>query len=1297
MLRSLGILLCCGLTLCGFAAERSLVVFLGGGNDSDLAAEAFTGLNLPEQVSFEYYCTPMTPMEKIRERARHADVLIINSLVRELRELAAKDIDYSKTKLYAFSSRRLPKNIPALEPPELQAYRANRRPVNFHNMILWIVNREFDPSVKFAPPLTLPEVGVTHPAADGKIFPSVAACREWGRQNGHFNPDNGLVAFAVHSASINKSEMELFRHLTDEFERQGVNVVIVYGDEPRVIHELLLDKTGKPAVDALLALSFKFKSGLGEPLRLALKQLDMPVFNALRLYRQTTPEWQASTRGMNDFSVAFGFIAPEISGMIEPSLLFGTNSTADPATGKTVQTSEPFIENIRITAQRLKKWIGLRQKANADKHIAIFIYNGSGGKQNIGASYLNVPRSLCNIVRALAREQYATGGLEALDEDAMTRQLLTHARNIGSWAPGELDAFLAQADAVRLPRAKYLEWFARLPEKLRRSVTAEWGSPEKCAIMTSGNDFILPMLKRGNLVILPEPMRGWLDDPHKMVHSATLAPPHQYLAVYLWLRHEFKADAMVHLGRHGSSEWLPGKQLGLSAECAPLVVRGDIPEIYPYISDGIGEGIIAKRRASAVMIDHLTPFLKIPAADRVLTGLRQKITDLQTADPAVKAQRRDALFRYAEEHGLAERLNLDRNIPDWQDKLEHYADERQSPAPFGLHSFGDSPSGPEIDAILEQLPEKERAAARPHLQNAGNDELTALLRAFSGRFIEPGPSGDPVRNPSSLPVGRNFYSFDPAKIPTREAMTKGAKLADELLARELEKNKRYPSKVAVILWAGETTRTDGVNEAMALALMGMRLQYDSNDRVKGVAPVSSAQLGRPRIDVLITTSGAYRDQFGDLIRLLDRAQRQASRLTDAENFIRRNSEANAARMRREGHSAEEAENLSARRIFFPAPSTYGTRVNKLAGSSGVWEDDGELAAVYLNSMGYSVDADGTIGEARAALSAGLSQVETMFHSRSSNVYGVTDVDDMFQYFGGLSLAVRKNSGKAPEEYIIDQRRRSAEKVTSLKSFMSAELDSRLYNREWIEAMMQEKYSGGKTLARMTDNVWGWQAVTPDNVTAADWRNLYEIYVQDRYKLNMKEFFAASGNEWAFQSMSARMLEAVRKNYWDADLATRQSLAAEYAKSVIRQGMACCDHTCNNPLLNQVVVNLISMPGVMSPEMVMKFQVAVEKAAAKTLDDQVRERRELQKQLADSFGGNQRQAEVRKPVSEQQAAQPESAPARNDSVPVKGFKMESKKANAEETTLASAGLKWTILGAVFLLIGLFAWGSARRED
>ena len=592
-------------------------------------------------------------------------------------------------------------------------------------------------------------------------------------------------------------------------------------------------------------------------------------------------------------------------------------------------------------------------------------------------------------------------------------------------------------------------------------------------------------------------------------------------------------------------------------------------------------------------------------------------------------------------------------------------------------------------------PAHDRAAALGHLRNAGRDEMTALLRALSGRFIAPGPSGDPVRNPALLPVGRNFYSFDPAKIPTPEAMEKGRILAEQLLASEVRKNGKLPRKVALVLWAGETTRTDGVNEAMALALLGMKLQYDRGERVTGAVAVPGAQLGRPRIDVLITASGAYRDQFGDLIRLLDRAQRQAARLEDAENFIRSNRKEAAAKLEAQGVPAAEAAEWSERGIFFPAPGTYGTRVNKLAGASGLWENESELAEVYTRNMAYSVDASGEpAAAAPAALAAGLGQVETLFHSRSSNVYGVTDIDDMYQYLGGLSLAVRRNSGRAPGEYIVDQRDPAAAKVSALKTFLGAELDSRLFNREWIEAMTKENYSGGKTLARTADNLWGWQAVTPDNVGPGDWRNLYEIYVKDRYQLNLKKFFAGT-NEWAYQSMTGRMLEAVRKEYWQPDLATRQAVAAEYAQSVIRQGMACCDHTCNNPLLNQMVVNLISMPGVLSPELVMKFKAAVERAAAKKLDDQVRERRELQKQLAESFGGQNRPTSARA-AAPQAVRQAESAPAPGEAKPVKGFRMKEKQANAERTELSSSGLKWTVLAAVVLLIGLFALGSLRRE-
>lgn len=1283
------------LTAFSVTAKAASVVFLGGANDSDLFGEAFAGLKFPDGVTFEYYCFSIDPWEKIQSRAKQADVLIVNSLVAELRTLVSEEIDFSRTKLYALASRRLPKNIPAKEPEEVKAYRATRLPENYRNMVCWIVSRELDRNVRFDAPRTIPEIGVTHPAAN-QIFRSLSECRAWGLKSGHFKPENPLVAFAVHSASIQPAELALFRHLTDEFERQGMNVAVVYGDEVRLIREILLDEKGVSRADGLLALSFKFKSGLGEPLRLAMKQLDLPVFNALRLYRQTTPEWEASPQGMNDFSVAFGFIAPEISGMIEPSLLFGSRTSVDPVSGRTVQTSEPFPGALRITAQRMKKWIGLRKKSNSEKHIAFFIYNGAGGKQTIGASYLNVPGSLCRIVRALSAEKYNTGGLEQLDESALTKLLLKSARNVGSWAPGELDELLAHGEAVRLPKAQYEKWFAELPKELRERVVAEWGKPADSRIMTSGNDFILPMLRRGNIVILPEPMRGWLDDPHKLMHSSTVMPHHQYLAVFLWLRHEFRADAMIHTGRHGSSEWLPGKQFGLSESCAPWVVRGDIPEIYPYISDGIGEGIVAKRRASAVMIDHLTPFLKVPEQDRFLSELKSRIADCQSADPSLKNQREMALFHFAAEHGLTEKLALKPSDPDLLHKLDDYAEARRMPVPFGLHSFGASPCGKEVEAMLGRIPEAERAEAAKHLRNAGRDEMNALLRALSGHFIEPGSSGDPLRNPRSLPVGRNFYSFDPAKIPTPEAMEKGAKLAENLLSLEKKKQGRYPRTTAIILWAGETTRTDGVNEAMALALMGMRPTYDRNGRVTGFMPVPGARLGRPRIDVLITTSGAYRDQFGDLIRLLDKAQRQASRLTDAENFIRRGTEDAAARLKAQGYSESEAAEWSSRRIFFPAPGTYGTRVNRLAGASGHWEKDDELAALYGRNMGYSVDEKGDMGEARAALSPGLARVEAMLHSRSSNVYGVTDIDDMYQYFGGLSLAVRKNSGKAPSAYIADQRSVSAEKITSLKSFLNAEMDSRLYNREWIEAMMKENYSGGKTLARMMDNVWGWQAVTPENIRPADWKNLYEIYVQDRYRLNMKEFFAAN-NEWAFQSMSGRMLEAVRKDYWTPELPVRQSLAASYARSVIRQGMACCDHTCNNPILNQMVVNLISMPGVLSPDLVMKFQAAVEKAAARKLDDQVRERRELLKQL-DGFGKSAEKSPKTasaKP-SVKTGKQKESAPSKSEAAPVKGFKMKSERANAEQTNLSSSGLKWTILAAVFALLAIFGYGCLRKE-
>lgn len=857
-----------------------------------------------------------------------------------------------------------------------------------------------------------------------------------------------------------------------------------------------------------------------------------------------------------------------------------------------------------------------------------------------------------------------------MDEPGLTSELLLRARNVGSWAPGEMDELIARGEPVILPFRKYEEWFAALPVSLRESVLAEWGPPERSKMMTARGGFILPMLRRGGIVILPEPMRGWLDDPHKLLHSRTLPPPHQYLAVYLWLRHEFQADAMIHLGRHGSSEWLPGKQLGPRASDAVEIVRGDIPEIYPYISDGIGEGIIAKRRARAVTIAHLTPFLKSSDAGPGLSRLRELVTACQTADPAVRPAREEALRAELERSGLAARLKLDLADPYWLHEVEEYAEKRSQPAPFGLHAFGVSPSAEETRAMLAAMPEDQRSGAEKLLLSSGEDELRSLVHALNGGFIEPGPAGDPVRRPSILPSGRNFYSFDPDRVPTPAALKTGAELAEKLLASRQKKDGRTPRSVAILLWAGESIRTDGVNEAMALTLMGMTLRYDRSGRIAGAVPIPGARLGRPRIEVVLTASGAYRDQFGSLLRLLDSARRQAAKLRDAENYILGDVPG----------------------IFFPAPGTYSTRINRLAGASGMWEDPRDLSGLYLRNMAYTLDRDGNFTADPEGLKTQVKRIDAVLQSRSSNVYGVTDIDEMYQYLGGLSSAVKQLSGRAPDAFISDLRRTDRAGLTSLKTYLAAELDSRIFNPEWIRTMMREEYAGGKELSRIADNIWGWQAVTPENISAADWNALYDIYVRDRHQLGMKKFFAGN-REWAFQSITARMLEAVRKNYWTPGLKVRQQLAAEYARSVIRQGVACCDHTCNNPLLNQMVVSLISMPGVLSPEMAMQFQAAVEKAGGAKLSELILRQQEKYRQARAGLGAGD---PVNRPAGVTEPSAPASSPRPADSVPVRGFKMEMKRP-AEKTAVPSSGVKWTILLAVVLLIGVFLLGARRKPE
>jgi cobaltochelatase CobN len=970
---------------------------------------------------------------------------------------------------------------------------------------------------------------------------------------------------------------------------------------------------------------------------------------------------------------------------------------------------KPVTAHVEILARRAAKWHALRQKANADKKIVLVYYNHGAGKQNIGASYLNVFRSIDTIIRNLKQAGYSITG--ELTEEKVKDLLLKSGRNIGSWAPNELDQLLSEGNAAFVNMTDYRCWLAQTPPEFREAVEKDWGKPEDGKIMMKDGRFVIPCVRLGNLTLVPQPVRGWSDDPDKLYHSTVLQPHHQYTALYFWLQNEIRPDAMISLGTHGTHEWLPGKQAGLTWKCPPEVLIGDIPSLYPYIVDDVGEGIQAKRRGRAVIIDHAVPPLKAGGVYAEYSELTALISEFASASSdQIRSARLGRIRVMVARLGLDKDLEISAINESDLEKIEHYLlTLKTEMIPYGMHTFGTSPSGEGLAETAAAMAEKGGQSAQfyqEQLLACGSSEMASLIRGLSGGYIPSAPGNDPIRNPESLPTGKNFYGFDPEKTPSREAWENGKKAAQELIDAYRKKHEgKYPEQVGVILWSVETIRDEGINTATALYLMGMTPVWDGRDKVKDVAPIPGSELNRPRIDVLLQMSGLFRDSFPTVALLLDQAVKKAATLTDLENFLSKHSKALETSLIQEGHAPEAARKLSLVRLFSAAPGAYGTKVDDMTGASGMWEKDDVVAEqgfIQVQSHGYSSD---TWGEKLTPVyRQHLKNVDATVHTISSNLYGTMDNDDMFQYLGGLSMAVRKESGKDPEVFISMQRTRGKGHIESLATTLGQELRSRYLNPVWIEGMKKESYAGAREMAEFMENMWGWQVTTPGAVDAAKWEQAFEVYVEDKYGLDIKEFFNRE-NPWAHQSMTARMLEAIRKNFWHADEKITRKLAAEYALNVVEKGVACCDHTCNNPVLNQMVVSIISIPGVLSPEIVEKFTLAVEQSAGRSLDQQVQDRLQLLESLKESpvkqdVSLQPDKANPERPEPDKadlESPQPDKAAegVGDTSITVEGYRME-KSSNDTQTRVSTSGVQWFAAVFILLLIGLFVTGVQTYE-
>lgn len=1288
----------------GAASDMAVLVIEA---NSYAVQEALQELDLRGDIRVRSFTRQDIKQNKDAQRfIQDADVILVDVMQPELYEFILEHLDVQNTAVYALRGSREDERLRDqgfIFDPDIRAYGQHLSRPNMRNMLLHLVHKEIDASVDYGAVREFPDQGIYHPDAE-QIFKNFDQYISWYTRHSEDTTQRPWLGLSVYSSSLVPGQKQSLDALISGIEAHGWNVVSCFGPEERLLG-MLKDKKGNARVQAVLAFTLKFSSAVNDRVGNALLDLDVPVINALNLYGQTIEEWRRDPKGIQPMHVVWTMANPEISGLIEPTLLTGPVRRSDPDTGREVTEYRTIQDKLDQLLPRLKSWVRLQDMDNRDKRVAILYYNHGQGKQNVGASYLNVFRSLERIVLRMQEEGYQVAEGKLPTEQEIKDLVLKYGRNIGSWAPGELDGMLAEGKVIRLPVSRYKEWFTELPLRFQDRVLEQWGPVEESSIMIKDGELIIPGFRLGNVLLLPEPARGWGDEPMKLYHDPTLQPHHQYIAAYLWLKHEFEADAMIHLGTHATYEWLPGKQAGLSHACPPEVMITDIPNLYPYIVDDVGEGIQAKRRGRGVIIDHLTPPQRpggLYEEYSRLADLINSFTRSQAVDSQTAGQKLERIAELSRELGLFKELGLQKVNAESLEEIEHYLLElKENLLPYGVHTFGRSPQGQALDdtvqAISEANQEADTEKIKTALAESGKREISRLIQGLEGRFIQAGEGNDPLRNPEALPIGKNFYGFDPQKIPSPAAWELGKNAAQEIVKSSLDKDGNYPDKAAVVLWATETIRNEGVNESTILYLLGLQSVWDDAGRVTGTKVIPGAELQRPRIDVLINPSGLYRDLLPNKLEYLDRAVQKAALQTDIQNLVREHNARLKFRLMDQGVAEEKAAKQSRVRIFTERPGSYGTGVSEMTGASGVWESDQEIAQAYANRVGYAFGQDMWGEPAKELFQYNLSTVDTAVHSRSSNVYGTMDNDDMFQYLGGLALAVRRESGQDPQTLITQQQLPGEVEVEDAAKTIGRELRTRYVNPKWIQGMQEEDYAGAREMAKFVEYMWGWQVTAPQTVDEARWEQTYEVYVQDKYGQEMKKFFNQS-NPWAYQSITGRMLEAVRKGYWQAGEEVKKKLASEYAANVVDKGMACCDHTCNNPLLNQMVVNIISLPGVMSAEMVEEFKMALERATGMELAEQTAQRQALQDRLTESLQNKPEKTDKADSRAENAQKDTDQGGSKQGEQPeeVSGYKMEKEDSQDEASELSSSGVQWFATLALLGVVGLFGIGAWRRK-
>lgn len=1173
----------------------------------------------------------------------------------------------------------------SLHVAKLAAYLGGGGRRNYRNMLNYI-RQEIDGKIGHTPEVEEPverasdilyHAGVQSPDEEAE-FLTVADYEKFLRDNGLYKEGARRIAVTGQMADATG--------LIAALEKAGYNVY------PVSSLRKVMDFLEEIQPDAVINMAH---GRMGDRMVEFLKEKNILLFSPLTV-NSLVEEWEADPMGMSGGFLSQSVVTPEIDGALRTYALFAQYKDKEG-----LRHSFAVPERLETFVKNVDNYLNLREKPNSEKRVAIYYYKGPG-QNAMTAGGMEVAPSLYNLLRRMKAEGYRVEGLPAGHKE-LEQMIMAQGAVFGTYAEGAFDEFMRSGHPELITKEQYEAWVkaSLRPEKYAEVVAANGEFPGSYMTTPDGR-LGVARLQFGNVVLMPQNAAGAGDNSFQVVHGTDMAPPHTYIASYLWMQHGFKADALIHFGTHGSLEFTPKKQVALCSNDWADRLVGAVPHFYIYSIGNVGEGMIAKRRSYAGLQSYLTPPFLESSVRGIYRDLMEKVKvynarlgadggvdadALEKASLAVKAATvklgihrelgLDSVLTvpYTEEDVLrvenfAEELAAEKitgqlytmGVPYEParivssvysmstepiaysllalDKQRGKADERllkhkslfarrylnparelvgqqlkrSAPvtdeqicriagitaaelakvreivagrnAPKGMMAMmmNRGASGKKKEYTKEEInfalavSEVERTVRnirnyRRQLQESPESELASMMNALNGGYTAPSPGGDPIVNPNTLPTGRNMFAVNAEETPTEAAWEKGMQLAKSTIDMYRKRHDgEYPKKVSYTLWSGEFIETGGATIAQVLYMLGVEPVRDAFGRVSDLKLIPSEELGRPRIDVVVQTSGQLRDLAASRLFLINRAVEMAAAAGSEhyENQVAAGVVEAERALTEKGVSPKEAREMASFRVFGGANGGYGTGIQGMVEAGDRWEDESEIAAAYLNNMGAYYGSEKNWEAFRKyVFEAALTRTDVVVQPRQSNTWGALSLDHVYEFMGGMNLAVRNVTGKDPDAYFSDYRNRNNNRMQELKESIGVESRTTILNPAYIREKMKGEASSAGTFAETVRNTYGWNVMKPNVVDKELWNDIYDVYVKDKFNLGVQKYFEQQ-NPAALEEMTAVMLETVRKGLWKASERQVADLARLHTDLVNKYRPSCSGFVCDNVKLRDFI-------------------------------------------------------------------------------------------------------------------------------